>query len=357
MKKNNYNVIGVMSGTSLDGVDLSHIKFHLDNNKWTFEILENETIGYSQSWINHLKSAVDYSEIELDKLNQEYTTLLASIISTFIEKHKIENLDAVCSHGHTILHQPQNGFTLQIGNLPEISTLIHQTVVCDFRVQDVKLGGQGAPLVPIGDRILFSEYDYCINLGGFSNVSFEQNGKRIAFDISPVNTVLNFYANQLGLNYDDKGKISRTGKINNDLLDELNALDFYQKTFPKSLGFEFVKGTVLPIIESFEIPIEDKLRTFTEHIALQTAMALDCFETRKGQMLVTGGGAYNDFLIERIQSHLPEMELIIPSPKILEFKEALIFALLGILKLRDEINVLSSVTGAKTDHSSGIIYS
>ncbi|MBP6759724.1 MAG: anhydro-N-acetylmuramic acid kinase [Flavobacterium sp.] len=357
MKKNNYNVIGVMSGTSLDGVDLSHIKFHLDNNKWNFEILESETIGYSQSWINHLKSAVDYSEIELDKLNQEYTTLLASIISTFIEKHKIENLDAVCSHGHTILHQPQNGFTLQIGNLLEISALIHQTVVCDFRVQDVKLGGQGAPLVPIGDRILFSEYDYCINLGGFSNVSFEQNGKRIAFDISPVNTVLNFYANQLGLNYDDKGKISRTGKINNDLLDELNALDFYQKTFPKSLGFEFVKGTVLPIIESFEIPIEDKLRTFTEHIALQTAMALDCFETRKGQMLVTGGGAYNDFLIERIQSHLPEMELIIPSPKILEFKEALIFALLGILKLRDEINVLSSVTGAKTDHSSGIIYS
>jgi anhydro-N-acetylmuramic acid kinase len=201
MKKNNYNVIGVMSGTSLDGVDLSHIKFHLENNKWSFEILESETIGYSQSWINQLKLAVDFSETELEKLNQDYTKLLASIISTFIKKHTIENLDAVCSHGHTILHQPQNGFTLQIGNLPEISTLIHQTVVCDFRVQDVKLGGQGAPLVPIGDRILFSDYDYCINLGGFSNVSFEQNGKRIAFDISPVNTVLNFYANQLGLNY------------------------------------------------------------------------------------------------------------------------------------------------------------
>ncbi len=354
MKKNNYNVIGVMSGTSLDGVDLSHIKFHLENNKWVFEILESETIGYSQSWINQLKLAVDYSEMELEKLNQEYTKLLASIITTFIEKYKIENLDAVCSHGHTILHQPEKGLTLQIGNLPEISALTHQKVVCDFRVQDVKLGGQGAPLVPIGDRILFSEYDYCINLGGFSNVSFEQNGNRIAFDISPVNTVLNYYANQLGLNYDDKGKISRTGKINTDLLDELNALDFYQQTFPKSLGFEFVKGTVLPIIESLEISIEDKLRTFTEHIALQTALALP---KKKGQMLVTGGGAYNDFIIERIQSHLPEMELVIPAPKILEFKEALIFALLGVLKLRDEINVLSSVTGAKMDHSSGIIYS
>jgi anhydro-N-acetylmuramic acid kinase len=360
MEKNQYNVIGVMSGTSLDGVDLAHIQFQFINNKWTFEIFESETIGYSQNWIDQLKSAVDFSEMQLQKLNQEYTTLLASIISTFIEKYKIENLDAVCSHGHTILHQPQNGFTLQIGNLPEIATLIQQKVVCDFRVQDVQLGGQGAPLVPIGDKILFSDYDYCINLGGFSNVSFEQNGNRIAFDISPVNTVLNFYANQLGLNYDDKGNISRTGKINTELLNELNALDFYQQTFPKSLGFEFVKRTVLPLIENYGISVEDKLCTFTEHIALQTALALAGFETRndqKSRMLVTGGGAYNDFLIERIQTHLPEMEIIIPSPKILEFKEALIFALLGVLKLRNEINVLSSVTGAKNDHSSGVIYS
>ena len=353
MKKNNYNVIGVMSGTSLDGIDLSHIKFHLNDSKWTFEILESETIGYSQSWINQLKSAVDYSETELEKLNAAYTKLLATIISTFIKKHKIENLDAVCSHGHTILHQPQNGFTLQIGNLPEIATLIHQTVVCDFRVQDVKLGGQGAPLVPIGDRILFSEYDYCMNLGGFSNVSFEQNSERIAFDISPVNTVLNFYATQWGLNYDDKGKLSRTGDINENLLSELNSLDFYKLKFPKSLGFEFVKEIVLPIIESYKISIEDKLRTFTEHVALQTALALP---NKKGRVLITGGGAYNDFIINRIQSYLPEMEIIIPSAKILEFKEALIFALLGVLKLRDEINVLSSVTGAKKDHSSGEIY-
>ena len=353
MKKNNYNVIGVMSGTSLDGVDLAHIEFRLENNSWAFEILESETIGYNQSWINQLKSAVDYAEMELEKLNKEYTKLLATIISTFIEKHKIENLDAVCSHGHTILHQPQNGFTLQIGNLPQISSLIHQTVVCNFRVQDVKLGGQGAPLVPIGDRILFSQYDYCMNLGGFSNVSFEQNGERIAFDISPVNTVLNFYANQLGLNYDDKGKLSRTGNVNENLLNELNSLGFYQQKFPKSLGFEFVKEIVLPIIESFKIPIQDKLCTFTEHVALQTALALP---NKKGRILITGGGAYNDFIIERIQSYLPEMEIIIPSAKILEFKEALIFALLGVLKLRNEINVLSSVTGAKKDHSSGEIY-
>ena len=353
MKKNNYNVIGVMSGTSLDGVDLAHIVFHLSDKKWTFEILESETVGYSQSWINQLKSAVDYSKIELENLNKNYTKLLATIISSFIEKYRIENLDAVCSHGHTILHQPDKGLTLQIGNLPEIATLIHQTLVCDFRVQDVKLGGQGAPLVPIGDRILFSEYDYCMNLGGFSNVSFEQNGERIAFDISPVNTVLNFYANQLGMDYDDKGQLTRTGKVNENLLNALNALDYYQQKFPKSLGFEFVKEIILPLIESFEIAIEDKLRTFTEHVALQTALALP---NKKGRLLITGGGAYNDFIIERIQSYLPEMKIIIPSAKILEFKEALIFALLGVLKLRGEINVLSSVTGAKMDHSSGEIY-
>ncbi|MFV8326970.1 anhydro-N-acetylmuramic acid kinase [Flavobacterium sp. ZS1P14] len=353
MKEDHYNVIGVMSGTSLDGVDLTHIQFKVQNNKWSFEILESETIAYSSNWVKTLKTAVDYSKEQLEKLNQHYTQLLASIITVFIEKHKIENLDAVCSHGHTILHQPQNGFTLQIGNLPEIASLIHQTVVCDFRVQDVQLGGQGAPLVPIGDRILFPEYDYCMNLGGFSNVSFEQNKQRIAFDISPVNTVLNFYANQLGLDYDDKGTISRTGKTDTNLLNKLNTLDFYQKKYPKSLGFEFVKEIVLPLIESFGITVEDKLHTFTEHVALQIALALP---NKSGSLYATGGGAYNDFLMERIQSYLPEMKIIIPSAKILEFKEALIFALLGVLKLRGEINVLSSVTGAKTDHSSGNIY-
>lgn len=243
--------------------------------------------------------------------------------------------------------------TLQIGNLTEIANLTNQSVVCDFRVQDVKLAGQGAPLVPIGDRILFSEHDYCMNLRDFSNAPFELNGKRIGFDISPVNTVLNFYANKLGLDYDDQGQLSRTGKVNTDLSNELNALEYYQQKFPKPLGFEFVKEIVLPIIDSFKTPIEDKLRTFTEHIALQTVLALP---NKKGRLLITGGGAYNHFIIERTKSYLPEMELIIPSRKILEFKEALKFALLGVLKLRDETNVLKSVTGAKTDHSSGEIY-
>ncbi|WP_396141247.1 anhydro-N-acetylmuramic acid kinase [Flavobacterium sp.] len=353
MFKETYNVIGVMSGTSLDGIDLAHVHFSIVDGKWSFDIYETETVSYDNDWLNKLQTAIDFSEDKLKELNKDYTFLLANSIKTFIKKHQLQKLDAVCSHGHTILHQPQNGFTLQIGNLPEIANHCNQTVVCDFRVQDILLGGQGAPLVPIGDRILFSEYDFCLNLGGFSNVSFEQNDTRIAFDISPVNTVLNFYANQLGLDYDDKGQLAASGKVNSELLNELNALEYYKKQFPKSLGFEFVKETILPLIEQYNIPIEDKLNTFTEHITFQIAVALP---SKKGKLLATGGGAYNDFLIERLKFWLPELEIIIPDKKTIEFKEALIFALLGVLKLRNEINALSSVTGAKHDHSSGIIH-
>lgn len=353
MQNESYNVVGVMSGTSLDGVDLAHIYFTINEGKWAFKIHENETVTYSEEWISKLKSAVDFSENELIRLNEEYTSLLSKIISEFIVKYKIENLDAVCSHGHTILHQPHNGITLQIGNLPQIAKLINQKVVCDFRVQDVKLGGQGAPLVPIGDRILFSDYDYCLNLGGFSNVSFEENGKRIAFDISPVNTVLNFYAEKLGFKYDDGGEIAKSGSVNNELLDKLNSLDFYKKKYPKSLGFEFVKTSVLPLIEEFQISEKDILRTFVEHIAFQISLALP---VKKGKLLATGGGAYNKFLLERIRFYLSGLKIEIPDSKTVEFKEALIFALLGVLKIRSEVNVLSSVTGSYRDHSSGEIF-
>lgn len=353
MFKEKYSVVGVMSGTSLDGIDLAHIVFTVVDGDWSFEMLETKTVSYSSDWLNKLQNAVSLSELELVVLNEEYTEYLATIIISFIQSYDINDIDAVCSHGHTVLHQPQRGITLQIGNLPQLATSIKQKVVCDFRVQDVALGGQGAPLVPIGDRILFSDFDYCINLGGFSNVSFESNGQRIAFDISPVNTVLNYFSQLLGYEYDDQGANSRLGNCNQELLTELNKLEFYSKTFPKSLGFEFVKNIVLPLIESYSLKPHDVLRTFTEHVAFQIGKALP---NEVGKMLITGGGAYNIFLLERIKFFLPKMEIVVPPAKLLEFKEALIFGLLGILKLREETNVLSSVTGAKYNHSSGKIY-
>lgn len=353
MFKESYQVVGVMSGTSLDGIDLAHLHFWEKDGKWSYQILECLTISYPNYWLNKLKVAVHFSENELNQLNEEYSDFLGNTIKDFLKEFRIESIDAVCSHGHTILHQPQKGITLQIGNLPKIAEITEKTVVCDFRIQDVELDGQGAPLVPIGDRLLFSEFDFCLNLGGFSNISFEENGERIAFDISPVNTVLNFYANQLGMNYDDKGVIARSGKLNQNLLTELNNLDFYQKKYPKSLGVEFVNARVLPLIENYSISIVDKLNTFVEHITMQIALALP---KKEGKMLITGGGAYHLFLLERMQKHLPKMNVIVPNTKTLEFKEALIFGLLGVLKLRNEINVLCSVTGAKKDHSSGKIF-
>jgi anhydro-N-acetylmuramic acid kinase len=286
-------------------------------------------------------------------LDEDYTIELAKIINDFISKNNIQDIDLVCSHGHTVLHQPQNGFTLQIGNLKKISSLLRQNVVCDFRVQDVLLGGQGAPLVPIGDKLLFSEYDYCLNLGGFSNISFEDHSKRVAFDISPVNTVMNLYANKLDFAYDDKGNLASTGNLNYDLLNELNELSFYRLSFPKSLGIEFVNSTILPLLSKYNISVLDVLRTFVEHIAIQISNVIS---KKNVSILITGGGAYNDFLIERMQNYLPKVKIIIPDKIILEFKEALVFALLGVLKFRNEINTLSSVTGAKVDHSSGNIF-
>jgi anhydro-N-acetylmuramic acid kinase len=344
-------IIGVMSGTSLDGVDVAELFFWEENEKISFEIGIAQTIPYSEDWINRLKNGINNSEAELKVLNSEYTTLLGNIIRTFIEENNIKNIDAITSHGHTILHQPEKGITLQIGNLPEVAQVVGKTVVCDFRVQDVRLGGQGAPLVPIGDRMLFSDYDYCLNLGGFSNISFEQNQTRIAYDICPVNTVLNFYAQKLGFDYDNKGELARTGKFNTKLFEELNSLAFYSQKPPKSLGFEFVKNVIFPITQNYET--HEVLRTFTEHAAFQISRNIF---NKKSKLLFTGGGAYNDFLVESTRDYLPEAEIIIPDKKTIEFKEALIFGLLGYLKLQHKINFLASETGAKNDHSSGIIY-
>lgn len=342
-----------MSGTSLDGIDLAQLSFHFSGGKWTYEIGVTATIPYTLAWISRLKKAVDFSSEELIDLNADYTKLLGQTIFNFIDQHQLTTIDAVCSHGHTILHQPQNGFTLQIGNLPELAQYCQQKVVCDFRVQDVVLGGQGAPLVPIGDRILFGEFTYCLNLGGFSNVSFEQNGQRLAFDISAVNTVLNFYAQQHGWDFDDRGSFAKSGKLHEPLVDALNSLPYFELAPPKSLGFEYVKNILLPLIDSFSIDTASKMHSFTEHVAHQIGAALT---EKSGRLLITGGGAYNDFLVERIQYYLPQIQIVIPNKKTIEFKEALIFGFLGVLRLRNEINVLHSVTGASKDHCAGYVF-
>jgi len=352
MIKPEFNVIGVMSGTSLDGIDLVYITFNF-NDAWHFKIDSAETILYNKEWRSILKNLISYSSGELTQIDKDYTIYLANVINNFIQKNNIKNLDAICSHGHTALHQPNKKITYQIGNLPNLANLVNNKIVCDFRVQDVELGGQGAPLVPIGDRLLFSEYDYCINLGGFANVSYEAENKRIAFDICPVNIVLNYYIKELNFDYDDEGKMASTGIVNNRLLEQLNALVFYKKTPPKSLGLEWVNTNIFPLIDAFKLETKDILRTIVEHAAIQIANIIG--NNNQKSVLITGGGVYNKFLIERIE-HYSKSNIVIPSKTIVEYKEALIFGLLGVLKLRDEINCLQSVTGAKKDHSSGKIF-
>ncbi len=346
-----YNVIGVMSGTSLDGVDLIYVNF-TKANSWHYKILQTKTVPYTSLWEDCLRVAVQFSSEELSLLNTEYTTYLATIINDFISEFNIKQIDAVCSHGHTILHQPEKGITLQIGNLESLSKLIKQTVICDFRVQDVAYGGQGAPLVPIGDQLLFSEYTHCVNLGGFSNISMQKENRRIAYDICPVNIVLNHYAQQLGLSYDDKGSIAASGKICKPLFEALNSLPFYKKLAPKSLGFEWVNAIVFPLIDSYVLSVKDILCTVVEHVAVQLSVH---FSDKNNHVILTGGGVYNNYLLSRIKAHTPA-KIVIPSSVLIEFKEALIFAFLGVLKSRAEINVLASVTGAKKNHSSGVVF-
>ncbi|WP_026450290.1 anhydro-N-acetylmuramic acid kinase [Aequorivita capsosiphonis] len=352
MKKETYHIIGVMSGTSLDGIDLAEIVFNYTDEKWSFEIQAAETVPYSSYWKDKLRDGINYSEGKLERLDFKYTEKLSEEILKFIREHNIQEIDAICSHGHTILHQPEKGFTYQIGNLPRISKILGRTVICDFRTQDVALGGQGAPLVPIGDKLLFPEYDYCLNLGGFANCSFEKNGERIAFDICPANIVLNEYSERLGKDFDEGGKLAASGNINTPLLNQLNALSFYAEKPPKSLGLEWVKRAVYPLLDGFDISSEDVLRTFTEHIAVQLSKQFSA----NSLVLITGGGVYNSYLIERLKN-LTSIEVVIPTSNIVEYKEALIFGLLGVLKLRDEVNCLASVTGASADHSSGKIFS
>jgi anhydro-N-acetylmuramic acid kinase len=352
MKKANYKIIGVMSGTSLDGIDLVYVNFDFKDS-WSYKITRSETVPYPLNWQETLAAAINYSEEGLEELNKKYTNFLAGIISRFIETHQIKNIDAVSSHGHTIKHEPENKYTLQIGNLPELAYLTGQTVICDFRVQDVALGGQGAPLVPVGDQLLFPEYRYCLNLGGFANISTEKNGQRLAYDICAVNTVINYYAQQLGKEFDEGGKLAGTGKLNKDLLKKLNNLSFYDQKPPKSLGIEWVKSAVFPILEQYKGNLPDVLHTYSLHVAEQISKTLD--DQPDSKVLLTGGGTFNSFLIKHLRES-SKCHFTIPSQEIINYKEALIFGLLGVLKLREEVNVLKSVTGAKKDHSSGVVY-
>ncbi len=343
-----YKAIGLMSGTSLDGLDIAFCEFEFVDEKWAFEIIYGETIPYFLEWKKKLQNAPNISKGEIEKLDVEFGHYMGKHTAAFIQKHQLRP-DLVASHGHTVFHKPEEGYTLQIGNGEALHSHIACPLVFDFRTQDVNLGGQGAPLVPIGDQLLFSDFDACINIGGFANISTLKNGNRVAWDICPANIIMNPIAEKLGKAYDYNGDWARCGNINVQLLEQLNSLGYYSESAPKSLGKEWVELEIEPIIRQLSISNNDLLRTLIEHISEQIANDLKDIERK---LLFTGGGVFNKFLMERIKLKT-STEIIIPEKQLIDFKEALIFAFMGLLRTREEVNVLASVTGAKKNHSSG----
>jgi len=345
-----------MSGTSLDGLDMAYCRFNRAENGWQYELLAAESIDYNDKWQASLKNAIHLSAKELLTLDNDFGIWLGNQTRTFIHKHDLV-VDLIASHGHTVFHQPEKSLSLQIGSGQQMANITGKKVVCDFRKLDVSLGGQGAPLVPIGDEHLFAQYVACLNLGGIANVSFRADGQRVAFDIGMANMLLNYLSNQLAKPYDESGLLARSGTIEQELLARLDTLAYYQRPYPKSLGYEWFLADVLPLFASSNASVIDQLATAVEHETQQIGNVFANLIKEEGEILVTGGGAFNDFFLERLRFYTPgHLLVIVPDRHLIEFKEAMVFALIGVLKLRGEINCLKSVTGASEDCSGGEIF-
>ncbi len=374
-----YRAIGLMSGSSLDGLDIAFVEFQENGGKWNYEILKADCYAYNDEWIMRLKNATALPALDYQLLHVEYGHYTGKLVNRFIEENKLNyQVALVASHGHTSFHLPSKKMTAQLGDGAALAAETGLPVVTDLRALDVAFGGQGAPIVPIGEKLLWSEYDYFLNIGGIANLS--KSGEPPlggwGFDICPANRVLNMLANDAGKNYDDGGEMAASGSVNTVLLEKLNQLDYYKLPYPKSLANDFGTDVVFPMIRDTGCGIHDALRTYVEHIIMQLVSSVKNiqhstgntqYSTDKnsppaggdgGKLLATGGGAFNSFLMSRIKDNLKELEIevIIPDANLVNYKEALIMAFIGVLRWRQENNVLSSVTGATRDSIGGALW-
>ncbi len=340
-----------MSGSSLDGVDLAYCEFSYDT-KWHYKIVTTQTITYPEEWAIALTEMPNQSGFKLIEYDISYGKYLGELVVNFIERNNLAP-DLISSHGHTVFHSPQKGFTFQLGNGQTMASFTGIKTICDFRIGDIQLGGQGAPLVPIGDKLLFPEYDFCINIGGIANISFDKNGKRIAFDICPANQLLNHLSRQVGKPFDKNGDIAQLGKMNKPLLGKLNNHPYYARPYPKSMSNQLVTNEFINIIDNSDTTVEDNIYTVCKHIAYQIKDVTK--EIAGDKFLITGGGAHNNFLITAIEKEIMK-NIIIPEKVIVDFKEALIFAFMGALRIEGKTNCLASATGAIRDSSAGVVY-
>lgn len=357
-----YRAIGLMSGSSLDGLDIVFAEFDESGRKWQYRIIASGCFSYPDEWHEKLAKATELNAYDYLLLHSAYGKYLGEQINRFIDEHDLHHqVQLISSHGHTTFHAPQWGMTAQLGDGAAIAATTGINVISDLRAMDVALGGEGAPIVPMGEKLLFDNYTLLLNLGGIANLSHHTTDSYKAFDVCAANRVLNMLANDAGKPFDEDGAIAKKGSINSMLLTKLNQLDYYQKAYPKSLANSFGTGVVYPLIKSFALSPEDLLRTYVEHIALQVGYAVDSFDhspPNNSKVLITGGGAHNSFLVERIKEQMKILgvEIVIPSKEIVDYKEALIVALLGVLRWREENTVLSSVTGAQRDSIGGAVW-
>jgi anhydro-N-acetylmuramic acid kinase len=358
-----YRAIGLMSGSSLDGLDIAFVEFHENGGKWNFLIQETECYAYDDEWKARLKKATSLTALDYQHLHADYGHYLGQKINQFIDEKGLQyKVALISSHGHTTFHVPSRKLTSQLGDGAAIAAETRLPVVSDLRALDVAFGGQGAPIVPIGEKILLGDFSYFLNLGGIANVSSNAE-KYVAFDVCAANRVLNLLANELAEDYDDGGNFASKGKIDNTLLQTLNDLDYYKQPYPKSLANEFGTDTVFKIVRENELEIHDALRTYTEHIAIQVKNAIavlkaDKPEEENAQLLVTGGGAFNTFLMKRLKMLLGEIgvAVMVPDESLVKYKEAMIMAFIGILRWREEYNVISTVTGATRNSVGGALW-
>lgn len=358
-----YRAIGIMSGSSLDGVDVVCAELVEQSGTWTFDIIAADCIPYSADWRKKLQEAIHLDARSYQLLHTEYGHYLGQRVNEFINKNDLSyKVGLVSSHGHTTFHMPGKLMTAQLGDGAAIAAETQLPVVTDLRAMDVAFGGQGAPIVPIGEKLLLKDYSMFLNLGGIANISFNLPEKYIAFDVCPANRVLNMMATELGKDFDDNGEMASSGEMNTDVLNKLSSFQYYQDAYPKSLANSFGTDDIYPVLE--QLKPQDKLRTQVEHIVTEIRNSVRMVKEREKldnssrKMLVTGGGALNGFLVKRLSDLLMEenVEVVVPDEKIINYKEALVMALIGVLRWRQEYNVLSSVTGAKRNSIGGALW-
>lgn len=369
--KSTFEIVGLMSGTSLDGVDLALCRLDAptsDQPGWRADVEAATTVPYPASWLDVLQRAHTLTGSSLLRAHAKLGEYFGQSASEFIRNQRNRG-DLVASHGHTIFHQPAGTpadpapLTFQLGHGASLAAACGRPVVCDFRSTDVALGGQGAPLVPLGDRLLFGQYGCCLNLGGIANLSVETRaGGRLAYDVCACNQLFNNLAAEAGLPYDADGTLARQGVIVPALLATLDAPAYLHEPPPKSLGREWIEEHALPLLRDQAVSLPDRMRTAVRHVAGHLARAIReaLAQAPPGtdrRVLVTGGGAHHGLLLAELRALLGDSAtVVVPDARLVDFKEALIFALLGALRWRGEINTLASATGARRDSVGGAVY-